>query len=98
MKERGAKVLKKKKKKKGQNARRSDRNSDDKNKPKSLYSRESEAQMMLQAMAHNNEQPTEDSKDGYMYVPTGPGKGSGGGVYFVDFSKHYKRLEKVNYL
>ena len=46
MKERGAKVLKEKKKqnKKGK---------DDKNKPKGLYTRESEAQLMLQAMAFN---------------------------------------------
>ena len=47
MKERGAKVLKEKKKqkKKGQD--------DKKDKPKGLYTRESEAQLMLQAMAFN---------------------------------------------
>ena len=47
MKERGAKVLKEKKKikKKGQD--------DKKEQPKGLYTRESEAQLMLQAMAFN---------------------------------------------
>lgn len=45
MKERGAKVLKEKKKQK--------KKDDKKDKPKGLYTRESEAQLMLQAMAFN---------------------------------------------
>ena len=51
MKERGAKVLKtQKKKSKKQSGLKEDKKD---NKPKGLYTRESEAQLMLQAMAFN---------------------------------------------
>ena len=76
MKERGTKVIKKKKKKKkgSKMSASSEQEAESaKNKPKSLYSRESEAQIMLQAMAHNEKE--EEDKEGYRFVPTGPGKG-----------------------
>ena len=91
MKERGTKVLKKKKKVKKESGSRQIK------KPPSLYSRESEAQLMLQVMAHSEQEQQDHhqagpgSKDGYRFVPTGPGKGSGSGVYFIDFSDDYKR-------
>ena len=37
----------------------------------------------------------EKSKSGFSFVPTGPGKGSGSGVYFIDFSDDYKRCLKL---
>ena len=62
-----------------------------------MFSRESEAQLMLQAMAHNEEKVDDNSnRDGYMFVPTGPGKGSGSGIYFADFSPDYKRYRFSN--
>jgi hypothetical protein len=38
---------------------------------------------------------TDAGKDGYSFVPTGPGKGSGSGVFFIDFSDDYKRCLKL---
>ena len=35
------------------------------------------------------------TKDGYSFVPTGPGQGGGAGVYFIDFSDDYKRCLKL---
>ena len=37
----------------------------------------------------------ESTKDGYSFVPTGPGEGGGAGVYFIDFSEDYKRCLKM---
>ena len=34
-------------------------------------------------------------KAGYSFVPTGPGQGSGSGVYFIDSSDDYKRCLKM---
>ena len=34
-------------------------------------------------------------KSGFSFVPTGPGKGTGSGVYFIDFSDDYKRCLKL---
>ena len=37
----------------------------------------------------------EKTKSGFSFVPTGPGKGSGSGVFFIDFSDDYKRCLKL---
>ena len=37
----------------------------------------------------------EKAKSGFSFVPTGPGKGSGSGVFFIDFSDDYKRCLKL---
>ncbi len=87
MKERGAKVLRQKKKKNKKSVNEKDETK--KGHPRGLYSRESQAQIMLQAMAH-----VEKDTEGLSFVPTGPGKGSGSGVYFVDFSDDYKKCLK----
>ena len=34
-------------------------------------------------------------KAGFSFVPTGPGEGSGSGVYFIDFSDEYKHCLKL---
>lgn len=85
MKERGTKVLKQKKSKKKELA--AALAAKKQQKPKSLYSRESQAQLTLQAMAHIDEP---DTKAGYHTILSGSEP-----IHFVDFSNDYKKCLKL---
>lgn len=84
MKERGTKVLKKKSKTK--KAEQTLAAAKKQQKAKTLYSRESQAQLTLQAMAHVDDDP----KKGFDSILTGFDQ-----VQFVDFSRDYKKCLKM---